>query len=43
MAAIVPLAVTVVFVWIWLHDRTHGGYRIVKLTGVEQEEPTLHD
>jgi hypothetical protein len=43
MSAIVPLAVTVVFAGIWLHDRWHGGYRIVKLTGVEQEESALHD
>lgn len=53
MAAAVPLVVTLIFAGIWLYDRAHGGYRIVKLHGVKRQEPatvtgpevrsTLHD
>ncbi|MFZ0590407.1 MAG: MFS transporter [Bryobacteraceae bacterium] len=34
-AAILPCIVTAIFAGIWLHDRAHGGYRIVHLAEAE--------
>ena len=39
MAAILPLFVTLIFASIWLYDKSHGGYRIVRLLDASGQDP----